>query len=64
MAYADDTSVTYGFMNCVHRSCFQHAKKYHIDLARANSEALGNIYSLFKLNIKSCRAKARRQREL
>ena len=39
-------------------------KKYNIDLARANSEALGNIYSLLKLNVKSCRAKGRRQREL
>ena len=26
MSYADDTSVTYGFMNCFHRSCFKHAK--------------------------------------
>ena len=32
-------------------------KNYNIDLARANSEALGNIYSLLKLNIKSCKAK-------
>ena len=32
-------------------------KIYNIDLARANSEALGNIYSLLKLNIKSCKAK-------
>ena len=33
-----------------------------IDLARAKSEALNNIYSLFKQNIKSCNAKRRRQR--
>ena len=40
-------------------------KKKIIDLARAKSEALGNIYSLLKLNIlKSCKAKGRRQREL
>ena len=29
----------------------------YIDLARAKSEALDNIYSLFKQNIKSCNAK-------
>ena len=34
-----------------------------IDLARAKSEALENIYSLLKQNIKSCYAKRRRQRE-
>ena len=34
----------------------------YIDLARAKSEALDNIYSLFKQNIKSCNAKRRRQR--
>ena len=34
----------------------------YIDLARAKSEALNNIYSLFKQNIKSCNAKRRRQR--
>ena len=39
-------------------------KIYNIDLARANREALGNIYSLLKLNIKSCKAKGRMQREL
>ena len=33
-----------------------------IDLARPKSEALNNIYSLFKQNIKSCNAKRRRQR--
>ena len=32
----------------------------YIDLARAKSEALDNIYSLFKENIKSCNAKRRR----
>ena len=32
-----------------------------IDLARAKSEALDNIYSLFKQNIKSCDAKRRKQ---
>ena len=31
---------------------------YYIDLARAKSEALDNIYSLLKQNIKSCNAKA------
>ena len=31
-----------------------------IDLARAKSEALDNIYSLFKQSIKSCNAKRRR----
>ena len=31
-------------------------------LARAKSEALDNIYGLFKQNIKSCNAKRRRQR--
>ena len=30
----------------------------NIDLARAKSEALDNIYSLLKKNIKSCNAKA------
>ena len=34
------------------------------DLARAKSEALDNIYSLFKQNIKWCNAKPRRQRRL
>ena len=34
----------------------------YIDLARAKSEALDNIYGLFKQNIKSCNAKRRRQR--
>ena len=34
-----------------------------IDLAKAKSEALENIYSLLKQNIKSCYAKRRRQRE-
>ena len=28
----------------------------HIDLARAKSEVLNDIYSLLKLNIKSCNA--------
>ena len=32
----------------------------YIDLARAKSEALDNIYSLLKQNIKSCNAKRRR----
>ena len=32
----------------------------NIDLARAKSEALDNIYSLFKERIKSCNAKRRR----
>ena len=31
-------------------------KKYYIDLPRAKSEALVNIYSLLKQNIKSCKA--------
>ena len=31
-----------------------------IDLTRVKSEALDNIYSLFKQNIKSCNAKRRR----
>ena len=35
----------------------------YIDLAKAKSEALGNIESLFKQNIKSCNAKRQRQRE-
>ena len=35
---------------------------YNIDLATAKSEALDNIYSLFKQNIKSCNAKRQRQR--
>ena len=35
----------------------------YIVLARAKSEALDNIYSLLKQNIKSCNAKRRRQRE-
>ena len=30
---------------------------YYIDLSRAKSEALDNIYSLFKQNIKTCNAK-------
>ena len=34
-----------------------------MDLAGAKSEALDNIYSLLKQNIKSCYAKRRRQRE-
>ena len=34
----------------------------YLDLARAKSEALDNIYSLFKQNIKSCSAMLRRQR--
>ena len=34
-----------------------------MDLAWAKSEALNNIYSLLKLNIKSSYAKWRRQRE-
>ena len=33
-----------------------------MDLARAKTEALDNIYSLLKQNIKSCNAKRRRQR--
>ena len=35
----------------------------YIDLARAKREALVNIYSLLKQNIKSCNAKRRRQRK-
>ena len=35
----------------------------YIDLARAKSGALVNIYSLFKENRKSCNAKRRRKRE-
>ena len=35
----------------------------YIDLARAKSKALNDNYSLLKLNIKSCNAKQRRQRE-
>ena len=34
----------------------------YIDLARAKSEALDNIYNLCKQNIKSCNAKPRKQR--
>ena len=34
----------------------------YIDLARAKSEPLYNIYSLLKQNIKSCNDKRRRQR--
>ena len=34
--------------------------RLYIELARAKSEALDNIYSLFKQNIKSCNAKRRR----
>ena len=37
--------------------------QYYIDLSRAKSEALDNIFRLFKQNIKSCDAKRRRQRE-
>ena len=33
----------------------------YIDLARAKSEALNNIYSLLKQIVKSCYAKRRRQ---
>ena len=33
-----------------------------MDLAKAKSEAVDNIYSLFKQNIKWCNAKRRRQR--
>ena len=36
-----------------------HAILEYIDLARAKSEALDNIYSLFNQNIKSCNAKRR-----
>ena len=36
--------------------------RWYTDLARAKSEALDNVYSLFKENIKSCNAKRRRQR--
>ena len=32
----------------------------YIDLARANSEALVNFYSIFEQNTKSCNAKRRR----
>ena len=39
-----------------------HCLYKYIDLARAKSEALDNIYSLFKQNIKSCNAKRRKQR--
>ena len=35
----------------------------YIDLARAKNEALVNIYSLLKQNIKSCNGKRRRQRK-
>ena len=35
----------------------------YIDLARAKREALVNIYSLLKQNIKSCNAKRRRHRK-
>ena len=41
---------------------FKKSVKIIIDLARAKSEALDNIYGLFKKNIKSCNAKRRRQR--
>ena len=34
-----------------------------MDLARAKSEALDNIYILFKQRTKSCNAKRRRQRQ-
>ena len=34
-----------------------------MDLATAKSEALDNVFSLLKQNIKSCNAKRRRQRE-
>ena len=36
---------------------------FYIDLARAKSEALDNIYGSLKQNIKSCNAKRRRRRE-
>ena len=36
---------------------------WYIDLARAKSEGLDNIYSLLKQNIKSCNAERQRQRE-
>ena len=35
-----------------------------MDLARAKSEALDDIYSLFKQNTKSCKAKRRRHATL
>ena len=35
----------------------------YIDVARAKSEALNNIYSLLKQIVKSCYAKRRRQQE-
>ena len=35
----------------------------YIDLARAKSEALINIYSLLKQNMKSCNAEWRRQQK-
>ena len=37
-----------------------HKNVPNIALARAKSEALDNIFSLFKQNIKSCNAKRRR----
>ena len=49
-------------MNPVKRYWALEMALLHLDLARAKSEALDNIYSLFKQNIKSCNAKRRRQR--
>ena len=51
------------FRDCpVHSFSDNLSRNSCIDLARARSEALDNIYRGFKQNMKSCDAKRRRQR--
>ena len=47
-------------MKLIEKKTIYYGTIYYIDLARAKSEALENIHSLFKQNIKSCNAKRRR----
>ena len=49
------------FVLALRHSVFLAVKRLNMDLAKAKSEALDNIYSSFK-HIKSCNAKRRRQR--
>ena len=44
--------------------CYLYVVITHIDLARAKSESLVNVYCLLKQNTKSCNAKRRRQQKL
>ena len=53
---------TANIVSTTRRTTLCGVRSNNIDLARAKSEALDNIYSFFKQNINSCNAKQRRQR--